>query len=145
MPIKNFFFLPRSERKGITDSILLASGQEILAGTANGLSVNVVVCGEVRIDYKGKEYNNPDDFPAGLKRYLRRCKNIHLIDSSDKNAPTILNNNWYESRIYPGERVCDQQPLDVDILDLDLSTMTRKDARSLILDITQCYIRQHDK
>jgi len=71
-------------------------------------------------------------------RTLRRCKNIFLPDKSIKNPPEILNNNWYEMRI---ER--DDKHLQDDILDLDLSTMSEEDARSLLLDSAKQYNMLH--
>ena len=66
--IKDFFFIQEEDRKGVTDSLLLDSGQEILSGTVNGITASVRVCGDVDIDWKGQSYRRPSEFPEDLKK-----------------------------------------------------------------------------
>ena len=123
--IKDFFFLREENRKGVTDSLLLDSGQEILSGTIDGITVSVRVEGEVDIDWKDRNYRRPSEFPEDLKKAIRKGTLGH-----DKRA-YVTNNNWFEVVVEDESG----QHLQEDVAELDLSTMTDDDAKGFILDV----------
>ena len=82
--------------KQYTDSMLFDSGAMIafMDCEHNGhkISIELRVCGEVDVTYKGEDYRYPSDFPNELKEII-------------KNEPTwfiytddlyVTNNNWFE-------------------------------------------------
>lgn len=131
--IKDFFFLREEDRKGVTDSLLLDSGQEILSGTIDGITVSVRVEGEVDIDWKGRNYRRPSEFPEDLKKAIRKGTLGH-----DKRA-YVINNNWFEVIVEDENG----QHLQEDVIDLDLSTMSEEEGRTLLLDIVEDYLADH--
>lgn len=131
--IKDFFFLREEDRKGVTDSLLLDSGQEILSGTVNGITVSVRVCGEVDIDWKGQSYRRPSEFPEDLKKVIRKG-----TLGNDKRA-YVINNNWFEVIVEDESG----RHLQEYVIDLDLSTMSEEEGRTLLLDIMEDYLADH--
>lgn len=131
--IKDFFFLREEDRKGVTDSLLLDSGQEILSGTIDGITVSVRVEGEVDIDWKDQNYRRPSEFPEDLKKAIRKGTLGH-----DKRA-YVTNNNWFEVVVEDESG----QHLQEDVIDLDLSTMSEEEGRTLLLDIMEDYLADH--
>ncbi len=132
--IEDFFFLREEDRKDITDSLLLDSGQIVLSGTIDGFHAYVVVCGDVRVIWKGQIYKAASQFPSELADAIR---NGSVSSSSDENYVTM--NNWYETRLEK-----DDKQLEDDIIDMDLSDMTEEDARSLLFDIVAGYKESHN-
>ena len=131
--IKDFFFIQEEDRKRVTDSLLLDSGQEILSGTVNGITVSVRVCGDVDIDWKGQSYRRPSEFPEDLKKVIRKG----TLDN-DKRA-YVINNNWFEVIVEDESG----QHMQEDVIDLDLSTMNEEEGRTLLLDIIKDYLADH--
>lgn len=131
--IKDFFFIQEEDRKGVTDSLLLDSGQEILSGTVNGITASVRVCGDVDIDWKGQSYRRPSEFPEDLKIVIRKG-----ALGNDKRA-YVINNNWFEVIVEDESG----QHLQEDVIDLDLSTMSEEEGRTLLLDIVEDYLADH--
>jgi len=130
LSVKNFFFLEEWERKDITDSLLLPSGQEVLSGKYGDIKVIVETQGHVKIAWKGEYYNWVGNFPDDL---VEAIKNGTLGTNPDAE---ILENNWYEVLVYRGnELLCS------DVIDIDLHDMSEMDAKSLIIDIAQEYIK----
>ena len=127
--IKDFFFLREEDRKGVTDSLLLDSGQEILSGKVRGFEVSVLVCGDVRILWKEQIYKCASQFPEDLTEAIRN----HALEDG-----CVSMNNWYETRLYKEGKF-----LEEDIVDLDLHDMTEDDARNLILDTVSDWLDNH--
>ena len=130
LSVKNFFFLEERERKEITDSILLPSGVGVLSGNYGDIQVFIETQGHVNIAWKGDYYNCRGDFPDDLVEVIRKGE----LDSHPD--IDVLENNWYEVLVYRGnELLCS------DIIDIDLHDMSEMDAKSLIEDIAQEYIK----
>lgn len=130
--VKDFFFLREEDRKGITDSLLLDSGQEILAGTVGDVTVSVIVCGDVRIGWKGQVYKSASQFPDDLTEAIRTGSFYVGQDEDEENF--IGNNNWYEVRVWR-----DKTLLEEDVADIDISEMSDDDARGFIVDCAAEY------
>lgn len=133
--IHDFFFLPRKQRAGVTDSILLESGQKVLSGTVGGVTVSVVVKGNVNVRFRGEHYFNPKDFPEKLRKFIRKQENIFLYGGDEDFA--VNENNWYETYISLGGK-----HLGDFVTDIDLNRMTVADARGFILDASYEYVKK---
>lgn len=83
-------FVPLTELK---DSMLLDSGQEVLALKYKDYDVSVRVCGEVRVDYKDDRYAAASEMPDEL---LAKFRDGSAYDDPDVN---IIDNNWFEAFI----------------------------------------------
>lgn len=88
---------------GVNDSLELDSNQIMAYLTLtkkNGKKKNTKILvelrveGEVKIDYKGKTYKTPSDFPDGLKKLIKSG----CVDRSK--CTEVHNNNWFEVYIY---------------------------------------------
>lgn len=126
--VKDFFFIREEDRRDLCDSLLFDSGQEILSGTVGDLRVSVVVCGDVRIVWNGESHRTPSHFPDDLREVIRGG----TLDSDER--AYIDMNNWFESRIWRGDKL-----LEEDVVD-DLSGMDDNDAKGWILDVVKDYI-----
>lgn len=134
--VTDFWIVPLKERKKITDSLLVDSGQIVLEGTYKGVQVSVVVCGEVRLEWKGQTYKSASQYPEDLERALRNHK-------FEKLGGYIGANNWYELRVCK-----DKQSLnEVDVfngdclVEMDLNRMSNKEAKEFIIEKAQAYIQ----
>lgn len=134
--VSHFWIIPRKERKKITDSLLLDSGQEVLEGTYKGIKVAVVVCGDVRLEWKGQTYKSASQYPEDLEKALRNHK-------FEKLGGYISANNWYELRVCK-----DKQSLnEVDVfngdclVEMDLNRMSDKEAKEFIMEQALPYIQ----
>jgi hypothetical protein len=83
-------FVPLADLK---DSMLLDSGQEVLALKYKGYDVSVRVCGEVRVDYKDSRYASASQMPEEL---LAKFRDGSAYCDPDVN---IIDNNWFEAFI----------------------------------------------
>ena len=83
-------FVPLSKLK---NSMLLDSGQEVIALKYKGYDISVRVCGDVRVTYKDNLYKASSQMPEELLEKFR--------DSSAYEDPdvTIIDNNWFEAFI----------------------------------------------
>lgn len=136
--ITDFFFIPEEERKLITDSLLLDSGQEILAGSVGDINVSVIVCGEVRVGWKGQIYRSASQYPDDLAEAIR-TGSFHVgRDENDENF--IGNNNWFEVRVWRNKTL-----LKEDIVDIDLSSMSDDDARDIIFEYANYYREEEQR
>ncbi len=133
--VEDFFLLRGEDRKGITDSLLLDSGQEVLSGKVRGYGVSVIVCGDVRVLWKGQVYKCASQFPEELTEAIRKG-NL----KSDGEEDFVSMNNWYETRLSK-----DGKHLQDDVVDIDISGMTEDEAKSLILDTVSNWLDGHDQ
>ena len=124
--IENFYLMPESDRRGITDSLLLPSGVEVLSAKIGRLDVSVYTQGNVTIVWKEETYHDRQDFPEDLVEVIR----THRLGSHPDVA--VNENNWYELviRDYATEEVIHSDALDLD----DISDLTEDDAKAIILD-----------
>lgn len=82
--------------KQYTDSMLFDSGTIVasLDCEHNGykICIDLKVCGEVDVTYKGEDYRYPSDFPDELKEIIKNEPTwfIHTDDLY------VTNNNWFE-------------------------------------------------
>ena len=83
-------FVPLADLK---DSMLLDSGQEVLALKYKGYDVSVRVCGEVRVDYKDSRFASASKMPEEL---LAKFRDGSAYDDPGVN---IIDNNWFEAFI----------------------------------------------
>ena len=129
--VTGFRILPAKARKGVTDSMLLDSGQEVFGGTVDGVEVYVIVTGEVQVEWKDGIYTRPSEFPDDLKEYLRSRR----FADYESNDCSISMNNWYESRVeMPDGRIYDE------IVEMDLDKISVKEAKAFLLSIAENYI-----
>lgn len=119
--IDDFYFL--EQREGITDSLLLDSGQEVLHGVYQGVDVSVIVHGSVRIVWKDEAYKNVSQFPAELVELIRSGEYRYHPDVYVDDC------NWYELVVKDVEG----KEIFFQLADLDLSVMTDTDARDYII------------
>lgn len=123
--ITDFYLMPAARREGITDSLLLESGETVFSATVDGKwKVRLYSCGDVRIVWKGESYRNRASFPDELVEAIRQKR---LQDTPDA---FVDMNNWYEITVYGP----DGSVLHSDLYDVDIDTMTEDDARGYILD-----------
>lgn len=122
--ITKFWLLPAAQRKGITDSLLLGSGVEIISAIVDGkYDVFLRSCGDVRIVWKDQAYRDVSQFPDDLIEVIRRGA---LSDHPDAYVDM---NNWYEVFVYDENDTC----IYSNVEDVDISTLTPKTAREIIL------------
>lgn len=131
--VKEFFFIPEEHRKYITDSLLLDSDQVVLSGTVDDVRVTVIVCGEVRIGWKGQIYKYASQFPDDLTEAIRNHTFRVGGDEDDENF--IGNNNWYEVRVWKNKKL-----LHEDYVDMDINDMTDDDAKNFVIDVAGEYL-----
>ena len=110
--ITSFWLMPKERRQGITDSLLLDSGTEVVSAMAGGYDFSLRVQGNVKVVFGDDTFKTPSCFPEALKEAIRtkRC--------------------YHDSNIYIAENKCVLS----DVVDLDISELTEKTARELILD-----------
>lgn len=124
-----FRLLPRKQREGVTDSLLLDSGVEIISARVDGFDFSIRTQGYVTIVWKGETYTRRCDFPDDLVDAIRN----HTVDSSPDGC--VNENNWYELLIWDRRRPDAAGPVYSDLIDLDdLTTLGTKEAKELILD-----------
>lgn len=119
--IEDFYFL--EQREGVTDSLLLDSGQEVLHGVYQGIDVSVIVHGSVRIIWKEEAYKSVSQFPEELVKLIRSGEYRHHPDIYVDDC------NWYELIV----KDADGKEIFSQLTDLDLSVMTDTDARDFII------------
>jgi hypothetical protein len=120
-----FWLMPKAERKGVTDSLLLESGREVISARIGGFDFGVRTQGYVTIVWKDVVYNHREDFPNELVEAIRSGN----IDSHPDAC--VNENNWYEMMIWDD----DMHLVYSDVIDLDdLTTLTVKEAKEIILD-----------
>lgn len=117
-----------------TDSMLFDSGEVIASGSfafmGNRLDIDLVIAGDVAVTYKEDVYHSPSEFPDELKELIRSDR---WWDTND-NVYVGLN-NWFEY-VYEG---------DGDVLEDDLSKMTKEDVKSDMLEIASMYFDRIDE
>lgn len=123
LALTDFYLLPEEQRKGVTDSLLLESGIEVLSAELAGYRFSVCTSGHVRIVWKDESYKNRSDFPEDLAEAIRN----HTLDS--RKDAFVDENNWYELSIY---RCSDNKCLFNEVVDIDLSELNEKDAEEFI-------------
>ena len=108
-----------------TDSMLFDSGTIIAfmdcAYNECQVSIELRVCGEVDVTYKGEDYRHPSDFPNELREIIKHNP-YWFTDTEDL---YITNNNWFEyiyDCVYNGNTWSDGV-----LLEGDLSTYTEAD------------------
>lgn len=122
--LTKLWIMPAKEREGITDSLLIDSNTTIInAGVDDKYDVYLMVQGDICIQWKDQIYRNRASFPDDLVEAIR---NRTFYDHPDA---YVHNNNWYEVFVYDGSKC-----LHYDVEDVDISTITRKDARAIVLD-----------
>ena len=111
--------------KQYTDSMLIDSGTIIASFNceANGYKINIdlMVCGEVDVTYKGVDYRCSSDFSTELKEIIKN-KPQWFTETDDL---YIANNNWFEyiyDYTYNGNTWSDGI-----LFESDLSTYTEAD------------------
>ena len=123
--ITKFWLKPESQRKGITDSLLLESGVEIFSAVVDGkYDVFLRTCGDVRIVWKDVSYRNRASFPDDLVEGIRNHNFYHSPDAYGDM------NNWYEIFVYDKNN----NLLHSDVYDIDIDTLTEDDAKGCVLD-----------
>ena len=123
--ITKFWLRPAELRAGITDSLLLGSGVEIISAIVDGkYDVFLRSCGDVRIVWKDQAYRDVSQFPDDLIEVIRRGA---LSDHPDAYVDM---NNWYEVFVYDEHNTL----LFSDLEDVDISTMDEKMAREIVVD-----------
>lgn len=120
-----FWLMPEAQRKGVTDSLLLESGTEVISAMVDGYDFFCRTQGDVRLVWKGESYRNRNSFPDDLVAALRDHSFGYNPD-----AYTDMN-NWYEMTIYDSESRCVYS----DLVDIDLDSITEKEAKKLILSL----------
>ena len=127
MEITKFWMLPGVDRAGVTDSLLLPSGTEVIsANIENQYEVFVRVCGDVKILWKDCLYKDVSQFPEDLVEFIRKGNPFTEKMPADSE---IQMNNWYEIFVYNETNTC----LLSEPVDLDLPSLTEKQARELVL------------
>ncbi len=123
--ITSFWLMPAEQRRGITDSLLLESGMEVLSAMIDGYDFFVRTQGDVRLVWKGESYRNRSSFPDDLVKALQ--------DGSFHNHPEAYTdmNNWYELSVYDPNNNCVYS----DFVDIDLDSITEEEARQLLLEV----------
>ena len=125
--VSDFWIIPKKERKKLTDSLLIDSGQIAFEGTYKGVRVAVVVCGEVRLVWKGEVYKTASQYPEDLEKAIR----THRFE---KQGGEIGANNWYELRVYKDKHSLNE----VDVLngdclvEMDLNKMSDREAKEVM-------------
>ena len=119
-------FVPLTELK---DSMLLDSGQEVLALKYRGYDVSVRVCGEVRVDYKDDRYAAATQMPDEL---LAKFRDGSAYDDPDV---TIIDNNWFEAFIDKDGEWTGRSTV------VDLEGDTEEDLASGLKDMVEEYIQ----
>ena len=76
-----------------TDSLLFPSGECVATMTVEDekgheLSMELIVTGDVRVEFEGETYRSPDDFPPALVQAIK--------DGKYDEAFTAEDNNWFE-------------------------------------------------
>ena len=123
--IKKFYFLPKEQRKGITSSLLLDEPEVVLSGETRDYRVTVKVNGDTRLKWKGGIYKSSFHYPEDLVE----CIKSRHYDNPDLE---IIDCNWYKLTV---EKLTDSEHiLESKVVDIDLSSMTDKDARHLIVE-----------
>ena len=122
--ITSFWLMPKERRQDITDSLLLNSGTEVFSAMAGGYDFSLRVQGNVKVVYGDDTFKTPSCFPEALKEAIRTKRCYH-----DSNI-YIAENNWYELMVWDKDCTCVLS----DVVDLDISELTEKTARELILD-----------
>lgn len=85
---------PNIDFNELHDSMQLESGQTLATLNIDKYTIEIRVCGDVRVHYKDELYKTPAQFPDEL---LELFKNGKAYDNPDVN---IGMNNWFESFIY---------------------------------------------
>lgn len=122
--ISSFWLMPKEQREGVTDSLLLDSGTEIVSAMAGGYDFSLRVQGNVKVVFGDDTFKTPSCFPEALKEAIRTKRYYH------NPYICIAENNWYELMVWDKDFTCVLS----DVVDLDISELTEKTARELILD-----------
>ena len=121
---KQFYMMPKVQRAGITDSLLLESGLTIAKGKTKDFSFIIETQGESRILWKGEVYKNGGDYPDELTELIRK----HQVDGHPD--AEIGNNNWYELVIINNNG----KIIYSELLDIDLDTITEQEVKDIVED-----------
>lgn len=127
-----------------TDSMLFDSGENIVhAEFMSGektLTLDLEICGDVSVTYKGEVYHRPSDFPEELKELIRANPNRWDIvapsgeDNDEEDSNIYVNlNNWFEV-IYEFDDYTDG-----DVFEEDLSKFTPETLKNLLTEWAQGY------
>ena len=130
-----------------TDSMLFDSGENIAhAEFVSGektLTLDLDICGEVRVTYKGETYCRPSEFPDELKELIKKNPNrwdtvAPSGEGNDEEDSDIYVefNNWFEV-IYEFDD--ESFFMDGDVFEEDLSKFTPETLKNLLTEWAQGY------
>lgn len=76
------------------NSLLIESGTEVAGLQIDNVYLSLMCYGEVNIDYKGKRYKNPNDYPKEITDYL-----LGKTDKIDDSF-CVSDNNWFVVEVF---------------------------------------------
>ena len=126
---KAFWMLPKADRKGITDSLLMDSGREIVSAQVGDHDYAIRTQGEVRIRWKDEIYRYLQDFPDELVKLIRKGKADGHPDCE------VIENNWYELMVWDENNTLVYS----DLIDIDVSKLTRKAVDEIIMETEEIF------
>lgn len=100
----------------VVDSMEFPSETWFASVTDGAWQAHLEVRGSVWVDYKGDYYDDPSDFPKGLKQIIRAGG---LFSSEDV---YVSDNNWFEVLVY-----CNGDYVGGDVVDVEPSWNSVKD------------------
>ena len=129
-----------------TDSLLFCSGDVVATMTMEddrgySLSMELIVTGDVNVEFEGKIYTSPDNFPPGLRQ---------AIKESRYNDIQINNNNWFELVYSLTDSKGKEIACDSDVWESDISKMTAEQLKTHMQESGISFIehvidREHDE
>lgn len=122
--IRNFHYMSKQKRRGITSPLLLKSNTKIASGETDTVSFCIMTQGYVTIVYKDEPFMNREEFPEELVELIRKGEAEHHPDV------TINENNWYELIIWDK----DGNVLFSDDFRIDISCCSEEMMKELISD-----------
>lgn len=122
-----------------TDSLLFCSGDVVATMTVEddrgySLSMELIVTGDVNVEFEGEIYTSPDDFPPELKQAIKEGRYDDI---------QINNNNWFELVYSLTDSKGEEVAYDGDVWESDLSTMTIEEVKNEMLDSGMNFIEHH--